>query len=344
MECIRICLVGAGRAGMVHGINFAYNVPGARVVAVVDEDAGAREAAARELEAGMHFASLAEALARLEFEAVCIATPTFTHRELVVEAARAGKHVLCEKPIAITPDEAVEMIRAAKSAGVAFQIGFMRRFDEEFVEAKALIEQGAIGEPVFIRSTTRGPGLPPRWAWDTAKSNGMLAEVNSHDFDCVRWLAGSEYRRIFAQAKACKAEEPRRSHPDFYDAAVVSVELENDVLGAIDGACPVDYGYDARVEVLGTEGMLSVGETAQGTVVRVGRDGRILRHAFQSWRNRFRTGYLNEDREFVECIRSGRTPKVTGVDGLRALEAVLAAVRSIASGRPEPVARYEMEM
>lgn len=340
METVRVCLVGAGRAGMVHGVNLARHVPGARVVAVVDEREEARRRAAAELGASADFPTLRDALQAAEFDAVVIATPTYTHRDLAVEAARAGKHIFCEKPMAIDAEQALAMIEAARSADVVLQIGFMRRFDEDFVRARALIEAGEIGEPLFIRSTTRGPGLPPPWAWDTAKSNGMLAEVNSHDFDCVRWLAGSEYERVFARVRARKAEEPRRLHPDFYDVAVVTVELADGTLGAIDGACPSDYGYDARVEVLGSRGLLTVGQVPDGTVVQVTQDGRVTRQAFRSWRDRFRTGYLGEVREFVECVRTGRAPRVTGVDGLRALEAVLAAVKSIASGVPEPVVRH----
>lgn len=326
---------------MVHARNYARFVPGAELVAVVDSVEEVGTAAARELNA-RHFLTLQEALERIDFDAVTIATPTFTHRELVELAARAGKHVFCEKPIAITVEDALAMIRATEEAGVIFQMGFMRRFDPEFVEARSLIEEGAIGEPILIRSTTRGPGLPPPWAWETTKSNGMLAEVNSHDFDTIRWLTGSEFANIEARVKARKAEEPRRLHADFYDVAIVSAELEDGTLALVEGACPVDYGYDARAEVLGTAGMLTVGAVREGTVVRVDRDGRMLHQAFRSWRDRFRSAYLNEDHEFVECARTGRTPRVTGVDGLRALEAVLAAIASITSGAPEKVVRHEL--
>lgn len=340
MGDIRVCVVGTGRAGMVHARNLQFEVPGARVVAVVDGSEEARLKAARELGVDDHFPTLPEALERVGIDAVCIATPTFTHLELVRTAAAAGKHVFCEKPISITIDEALEMIRATAKAGVVFQIGFMRRFDEGFLAAKRLIEEGAIGDPLIIRSTTRGPGLPPAWAWDTAKSNGMLAEVNSHDFDTLRWLTASEYVRVFARVKARKAEEPRRLHADFYDVATVSAELEDGTLGTIEGACPVDYGYDSRVEILGSDGMLTVGDFAQHTVIRVSKDGDVLRQTYASWRDRFRAAYRQEIAEFVDAIRTGREPRVTGVDGLRALEAVLAAIRSITSGKAETVQRH----
>lgn len=342
MQQLRICLVGAGRAGMVHGRNFARAIPAAGVVAVVDAEAAARDAAMGELGVRAGFGSLAEALARVECDAVCIATPTFTHRDLTITAAQAGKHVLCEKPMTLSVADALDMIAAVHRAGVLFQIGFMRRFDEEFVEARAMIEEGMIGAITFVRSLTRGPGLPPSWAWDTAKSNGMLAEVNSHDIDAVRWLTGSEFTRVFAQVRARKALEVLDTYPDFYDVAVVHGDLESAALAVIDGACPVEYGYDARTEVLGTEGLLAIGAVPQGTVVRTTREGQVLQHTFRSWRDRHRAAYLREDQAFVECVRTGQPPRAGAVDGLRALEVVVAAMQSVRSERPEPVQRHDV--
>jgi len=328
---------------MVHGRNFARALPGVRVEAIVDPDDAARTTAAQELQVDRAFSSLEAALQGVDCDAVCIATPTFTHRDLTVTAATAGKHVLCEKPMALSVADALEMMAAVRRAGVLFQIGFMRRFDEEFMEAKALIDEGAIGQVTFVRSLTRGPGLPPPWAWSTAKSNGMLAEVNSHDFDVLRWLTGSEFARVFAQVRVRKALEVSATHPDFYDVAVVLCEMANRTLGVVDGACPVDYGYDARAEVLGTQGLLTIGAVSQGTVVRALRDGQVVQHTFRSWRDRHRTAYLREDQEFVESIRSGRPPRVDALDGLRTLEAVLAASQSVRSGQPEIVQRHAVE-
>lgn len=342
MERVRICLTGAGRAGMVHGRNFARLIPEATLVAVIDADETARGTAAQELGIERTFPSLEAALDATDVDAVCIATPTFTHRDLTVAAARAGKHVLCEKPMTLTVQDALDMMEAVERSAVVFQMGFMRRYDEEFMEAKAMIDQGTIGQIMLVRSLTRGPGLPPSWAWDAAKSNGMLAEVNSHDFDVVRWMADSDITRVFAQVRARKAVDVLAAHPDFYDVAAVLCELENGALGVIDGTCPVDYGYDARAEILGTDGLLTVGTVPQGTVVRVGRDGQVFQHTFRSWRDRHRGAYLREDQEFVACIRSGRAPCPGAIDGLRALEAVLAANRSARSGQPELVERHRL--
>lgn len=321
---------------MVHGRNFA-RLPGVSLVAVVDSVETARVRAAQELDVAAQFATLEGALEHSDFDAVCIATPTHTHHAFTLAAARAGRHVFCEKPMAVAEEEALQMVEAIERAGVMFQIGFMRRFDEEFVRAKELIDSGALGRLMAVRATTRGPGLPPPWAWDDAKSGGLLAEVNSHDFDAVRWLTGREFAHVFTFVATRKAVEVLLQHPAFYDVAVVAFDLDDGTPGAIDGAWPVDYGYDARMEVLGAEGMLTIGAVAAGSLVHTTRDGRVVRRTFGSWRDRHREGYLAEALHFIECVREGKTPRVTAIDGLRALEVATAAARSARTGQPEPV-------
>ncbi len=332
MKSIGICVVGAGRAGLVHARNYRQIVPGASLVAVVDADPDLAQKAARELEIDLYFSTLQEALQGASFEAVCIASPTFTHRDLATAAAKEGKHIFCEKPMAITLAEAEEMIEAASAAKVILQMGFMRRFDPAFRVAKERIESGAIGTPMLVRSLTRGPGLPPRWACDIRTSNGMLAEVNSHDFDTIRWLAESEFERIYAEANTLKCFDLKEEFPDFYDNAVVSLRLKNGSLGIIDGSCPVGYGYDARAEVLGNQGVMLIGELQDAAIVSCTKSTGLVASNFPGWRERFREAYIAEARHFVECILNEQQPTVTGEDGKGALEGVLAANRSIQTG------------
>ena len=334
MNPVRVCVVGAGRAGMVHATNFKDNVPGAFPAAVVDANLELAEERTKDLGVDLFFSDLHQALDRAEIDAVCITTPTFTHAEIAITAARAGVHVFCEKPMALTLEEVDDMIRAADEAGVKLQIGFMRRFDPPFVTAKERIERGEIGRPMVIRSLTRGPGLPPRWACDPRTSNGMLAEVNSHDFDTIRWLAEAEFERIWAEANTLKCFDLKEEFPSFYDNAIVSVRLKNGTLGIVEGGCPVDYGYDARAEILGSEGVILVGELQDRAVTTCTKQAGVVTSTFRSWRNRFRDAYIAEARHFVECILHDRAPLVTGHDGRKAVEAVLAANESIRSGRP----------
>lgn len=325
---INVCVVGLGRAGLVHATNFQRHVPGAALAAVVERDPEILKARADELGVRARYGDIRQALDGAQIEAVCITTPTFTHAEIAASAARAGAHILCEKPMALTLAEADRMMAAAAEAGVVLQIGFMRRFDPAFQEARRLIESGRIGRPMVLRSLTRGPGLPPRWAWDLRRSNGMLAEVNSHDFDTVRWIAGSEFTRVYAETAATKRPDLRGEFPEFYDTATVTLRLADGALAMIEGACPVDYGYDARMEVLGTEGVLRVGELGHGAVVTCTKSSGVQSAPFASWRDRFRDAYVAEARHFVDCIRGEATPLATGTDGRAALEATLAANRS----------------
>ena len=269
-----------------------------------------------------------------DIDAVCITAPTFTHAEIAITAARAGVHIFCEKPMALTLEGANDMVKAAAEAEVKLQVGFMRRFDPAFIAAKERIEGGEIGSPMLVRSLTRGPGLPPRWACDPCTSNGMLAEVNSHDFDTIRWLAESEFERIYAEANTLKCFDLKEEFPNFYDNAIVSLRLKNRTLGIIEGSCPVDYGYDVRAEVLGSEGVILIGELQDTAVVSCTKSTGLVASNFPGWRERFQEAYIAEARHFVECIIKEQEPAVTGEDGKRALEGVLAANWSIETGRP----------
>ena len=335
MSPLRVAMVGAGRAGLVHARNLTEYTPDAAVVAVVDGESDRAKSLARRVGATGCHATLDEALEETSFDAVVISTPTFTHRDLAVQAAGAGKHVFCEKPMALTVEECDDMIQAAKRSGVALQIGFMRRFQQEFVEARQRIAAGDIGEPMVVKSLTRGPGLPPSWAWDLEKSNGMLAEVNSHDFDCVRWLAGSDITRVYAETANRKGASRGVEVANFYDNAVVTLRFASGAVGTIDGTCPADYGYDARVEIVGSEGLLIVGDVRGQPIVEArDRDVGAITPLHRTWPDRFEQGYRDEMRSFVSAALSGDRPAVIGEDGRHAVSAVRAANRSWMEERP----------
>jgi len=334
MEKVRFCLIGAGRAGMVHARNIVYNIHNAELAAIVEKDKKVLMGRGRELGVTGLYTDIDQALSRGDFDAVIIVTPTFLHRDITVKCAKEKKHIFCEKPMAIEVEQAREMIDAARDNRVKLQIGFMRRFDPAFIQAKRVIEEGTLGEVMIIKSVGRGPGLPPPWSYDVAKSNGLLGEVNSHDFDSTRWLAGSEYFRVYAEASNRKVPQLKKDYPDFYDNAVCTVRFKNEVMGTIDGTCPADYGYDARTEIVMSKGLISIGEVKGEAFMSCDSNGNISQSAHKSWRNRFRDAYLSEMKSFIECIINDTEPLVTGNDGLKALEAVIAANRSIRMGKP----------
>jgi myo-inositol 2-dehydrogenase/D-chiro-inositol 1-dehydrogenase/scyllo-inositol 2-dehydrogenase (NAD+) len=304
-------------------------------VALVDQSPDALHAASERYGIEARYVSFEQALEEVSFDAVVITTPTFTHKSLAVLAANHGKHVLCEKPMALSLAECDEMIDAARRSEVILQIGFMRRFDPEFSAAWARVEAGEIGRPMLIKSLTHGPGLPPAWARDLRTSNGMLAEVNSHDWDTIRWFASSDPQRVYAEIANFKGAAKHVDTPNFYDNAVVSVRFESGTLGVISGVCPCEYGYDARVEIVGEKGIMQIGDLrGQAVVICTNRDQGLITPIYRTWPERFGEGYLREMRHFLDCVQKGLYPLVSGVDGRWAVAGVLASTRSFLEERP----------
>jgi len=332
---IRVCMVGAGRVGKLHSGTLRRYVHGTDIVALVDPVAPIREETGRQFGIEARFATLEEALDKAEFDAVIITTPTFTHRELTVMAGQQGKHVFLEKPMAMNLTECDEIVAATERQGRILQIGFMRRFDPDFVTAAERIFAGEIGEPMLIKSLTHGPGLPPAWANDLRTSNGMLAEVNSHDLDCVRWLMSSNIERIYIETANFKGAERGVTTEHFYDTMTTTMKFVSGGLGTISGVCPCDYGYDARVEIVGKQGIMQIGAMqGQAIVACVDREHGLVTPIFRRWPERFAWGYINEMQHFVACIRDGTRPRATGEDGRYAVAGVLAGTKSLLEERP----------
>jgi len=329
-----IAVLGAGRAGMIHAVNFRKSVPGAELVAVVDPVPEAREAAIKSLGIEKAYADYREALADDEIDAVVVVVPTAFHRDIVIDAAAAGKHILCEKPMAMTDLECEDMIDAVKAGGVKLQLGYMRRFDASYRKAREAVKSGAIGDVVMVRSNTRGPSVPQPWMYDIRKSNGPLAEVNSHDIDTLRWFTGSEFKTIYAVGGNYRCPDAKAEWPDFYDNVIVSATFENGAQGLIDGAQGVGYAYDARTEVLGTKGCVFIGRLNDESVVTCTADGNTGSYPLvRSWRQLFEPAYLAEDTAFIDCIRNDTEPEVTGHDGMMAVRVVNAGNASIVEKR-----------
>jgi predicted dehydrogenase len=337
MSKIRFSLIGVGRAGLIHGRGLARRIPQAQLVSLCDPSEAALRDAGQELQVATLLTDYRQAVADPGVDAVVIVTPTFLHGPIACAAAEHGKHVFLEKPMAVTAEECATINAAVARAGVKLQIGFMRRFDEGFLRAKEVLDSGELGRVMVIKSTGRGPGLPPPWIYDLTRSNGIIAEVNSHDLDSLRWFVGSEVVRVYAEAGNFKCPDARADWPDFYDNVVATFRYEDGALGVVDGACPAGYGYDARVEILCEKGVLFIGYTAQPGMTKVTVDGQVTGQAVKSWRNLFKDAYLAEMEHFVACILEDRQPRVTGHDGLKAVEMVVGVNQSLRAGAPVQV-------
>jgi myo-inositol 2-dehydrogenase/D-chiro-inositol 1-dehydrogenase/scyllo-inositol 2-dehydrogenase (NAD+) len=285
--------------------------------------------AAAELESPRWYTDYREALEDRTVDAVIVVTPTKYHHPIVLAAARAKKHILCEKPMAMNKEECREMTGAAEQEGVILQIGFMRRFDANFRRAKEIIDSGAIGGVVSVRSLTRGPSNPQEWMYDIRKSNGPLAEVNSHDIDTLRWFTGSEAESLYAMAGNYRCQSAGESYPDFYDTVLMNLRMKNGMMGNIEGAQGVQYGYDARVDILGTRGSVQIGGLQSNSVLTFTEDHRLQGDVIRSWTTLFHEAYVREDLSFIDCIRKGTAPEVSGLDGMMAVDIVRAGNESI---------------
>ena len=334
VSSIGICVIGAGRAGMVHARNYASGrINDAGLAALVESFEETRRTASQELRVEHVYADYREALGNPNIDAVVVATPSEHHCAIVVAAAQAGKHILCEKPMAMNSAECDAMLAAVEKAGVKLQIGFMRRFDPNFVAARQRTEAGEIGRVVLVKSLSHGPTTPKPWMYDIRQSNGPLSEVNSHDIDTVRWFSGSEFEEVYAIAGNYRSPDARAQHPDFYDNVILSGRLKNGMQASIAGAQGVQYGYDARCEILGEKGLITVGGLAANTVITHTTTGSTA-PIVQSWRDLFADAYRAEDAAFVRCILEDRPPRAGGRDGKAAVEVVNAGNRSIVERRP----------
>lgn len=331
---LRVGLIGCGRAGLIHGRNFVGKVQGAELVALSDPNESALSAASKELGVADTTTSYVALLNRIDVDAVIVVTPTVFHREIVVAAASAGKHVLCEKPMAMNIEESEAMNTAARKNHIKLQIGFMRRFDKEFVGAKNKVDEGAIGSVTLIKSLTHGPSTPQEWMYDIKKSNGPLAEVNSHDIDTVRWFAGSDVQEVYAMGGNFRCRDVEDHYPEFYDNVILSMKMTDGKQAVVEGAVAVGYGYDARLEILGTAGLLQAGRLESNTIRTFTKSGGVQVEGVPSWRTLFSEAYLLEDQSFVNSVLSDEEPRVTGFDGQMAVAVVIAGNESIRTGKP----------
>lgn len=332
---VKICMIGAGRVGKLHSGTLRRYIPTGEVVCLVDTNPAILKETGNEFAIEKRYTSLEEALDKSDFDAVVITTPTFTHKDLAVRAADQGKHVFLEKPMAMDLEECDQIIAACENNGAHLQLGFMRHFDPDFSLAHERIQAGEIGEPMLVKSLTHGPGLPPPWARDLKTSNGNLAEVNSHDLDATRWLMGSNPERIYVEVANFKGDERGVDVENFYDNMVASLKFESGGLGSISGVCPCDYGYDARMEIIGKKGIMIIGELKNNALtVGIDRDTGLVTPIFKRWPDRFEMAYIREIEHFVQAIINDTPPIVGGEDGRWAVAGVLAGTKSLLEERP----------
>jgi predicted dehydrogenase len=258
-------------------------------------------------------------------DAVLIATPDKFHAQAVVVAARAGKSILCEKPLALNLADARGALEAVSKAGVRLQIGFMRRYDPAYSAAMKRIDAGEIGVPVIFKSVGRDKDEPPLSAYQS-NLNGMVFYNNTiHDFDLARWLMKDEVAEVHSYTTVTIRPEVAR-YGDVV-ASVVNLQYRRGAIGNVESYVQAVYGYDVRTEIVGSKGSILVGSLrhAPATFLSAAGGTHIPADHFLS---RFQDAYLAEVRDFVQNILNDRPLRVSGDDGLQALAIAVAAERS----------------
>ena len=329
-ERLTLGLIGAGRIGELHAGHLSFRIPQAdlRIVADVVEEVAQRVAARFRIpEAISDYHAILE---NPDIRAVLICSPTETHAQMTEEAAAAGKHIFCEKPIDLDLDKIDRALAAVEQAGVLFQVGFNRRFDSNFRRVREAIQSGEIGEPHLLHIVSRDPAPMPIEYLKV--SGGIFVDMTIHDFDMARYLIGSEVEEVYATG-GVRVDEAIGELDDL-DTALVVLKFADRTIGTIDNSRRAVYGYDQRVEVLGSKGSISTTNNFPNTAVVSGQD-RIYRDLpLNFFMERYLDSYLEEMIQFVDAVLTGAPSPVPGIDGRTAVLLGLAARKSYDENRP----------
>ncbi len=327
---ISIALLGAGRIGQIHGRTIAGSKK-ARLAAIADpmpEGAAALSAAT-----GAPVREIDEIFADKSIDAVLIATPTDTHADYIDRAAAEGKAVLCEKPVDLSSARIRQTLDRIGKAGIPLMIGFNRRFDPNFAALRKRIADGAVGKVELVTVISRDPGPPP--VSYIARSGGLFRDMMIHDFDMARFLLGEDPVEVYAVGS--ELADPEIGKAGDVDTAAVILKTASGKICQISNSRRATYGYDQRIEVHGSKGMLSAGNVHETTVRFAGAEGIVADPVQNFFLERYAAAYRNEVEAFIEAVETGTAPSPSGQDGLQAQILADAAQASLDTGKPVKV-------
>jgi myo-inositol 2-dehydrogenase / D-chiro-inositol 1-dehydrogenase len=327
---LNIGIIGAGRIGKVHAETIAFRVPEANAAAITDLNQDAAEQVAARCGIPVVAASVDQILDDPDIDAVLICSSTDTHADLTIRAARARKHIFCEKPIDHSLAKIDAALAAVAEAGVKLQIGFNRRFDPNFARVRAAVQSGEIGSPRLLHIISRDPAPPP--VSYVKVSGGMFLDMTIHDFDMARFLIGDEVEEVYTAAGVMV--DPAIGEAGDLDTALITLKFRNGVIGSIDNCRQAAYGYDQRAEILGSAGSVSTAncypnEATISTGESVRRDLPL-----NFFMDRYTESFTREVRAFVQAVVEDKPTPVTGIDGRIPVVMGLAARKSFDERRP----------
>jgi myo-inositol 2-dehydrogenase/D-chiro-inositol 1-dehydrogenase len=328
---LNIGLIGAGRIGRLHARHLARQVSRARLVAVADVFLKAAQECAAENNIPEAVADYRAVLDDRSVDAVVVCSPTNTHARIIEDAAAAGKHVFCEKPIDLSLERTDAALAAVRGAGVKLQIGFNRRFDANSRRMRKAVVEREVGQPWRLHIISRDPA-PPSLDY-IRTSGGLFVDMTIHDFDMARFLIGAEVEEVFATTATLL--EPAIGD---VDTAVTLLRFANGVIGTIDNSRCATYGYDQRVEILGSEGMIGTSNKYASNAVVSDRQSVHRDLPLNFFLERYTQSYIDEVSAFVDSVLDRTAVPVSGEDGRAALLLALTANRSARENRPVRVA------
>lgn len=327
---LKLGLIGAGRIGRLHAEHLTLRIPSAELVMVADPyEEAARECAERYAIPAYH-QDYRAVLERPDIDAVVVCSSTDTHARITIEAAQVGKHIFCEKPIALDLTSIDQVLDAVQRAGVKLQIGFNRRFDANHRRIRQAVEQGEIGRPCMLSIVSRDPE-PPSLAY-IRTSGGIFLDMTIHDFDMARFLVGSEVEELFAQAGTLNY--PEIAAIGDVDTALVMLQFSNGAIGTISNSRHAAYGYDQRVELLGSAGAINTENNYPNAAIISNAHGVHRDPPLHFFLERYSESFVAEMTAFVDAVLHDTPVPVTGYDGRVPVLMALAANKSLAEHRP----------
>jgi myo-inositol 2-dehydrogenase / D-chiro-inositol 1-dehydrogenase len=327
---LKLALIGAGRIGKVHANAVMNSIPNASIVAVADNYLEAAQNLARDYGIGLSGRNHMDAINAPEVDAVIIASSTDTHAPFIIDAARAGKHIFCEKPIAAELSTIDEALAAVKAAGVKLQIGFNRRFDASFLRIKQAIANGEIGTPHLLHIISRDPAPPP--IEYVKVSGGIFFDMTIHDFDMARYLFG-DVEEIYAAGAVLV--NPEIGKAGDIDTAMITLKFSNGAIGTIDNSRKAVYGYDQRVEAFGSKGSASnINLYPDAVTISNAETVRQASLPMNFFLERYMGSYVRELQDFVNAVEDDKPVPVDGNDGRVPVVMAMAAKKSYLENRP----------
>ncbi len=325
-----VAVFGAGRIGRIHASNLAA-LPGVQLKYVCDAVPAAAADLAQQL--GAQASDIDAVFADASIDAVAICSPTSTHSDLIARAAQAGKHVFCEKPVDLSVPRAEAVARTVAVAGVACMIGFQRRFDPTFNDARRRLDAGEIGQPEMLIITSRDPGAPP--VEYIKQSGGIFRDMLIHDLDVFRWiLCADGDEAAWLSATGSVLTDPAVGEAGDWDSTAVTIRTRRGRLCQINTTRRAAYGYDQRFELLGSQGLLQCGNHKPTEVVQWDASGVRADKPEAFFLQRYAAAYRLEIEHFFDCLQTGKPFKTTVEDGVKAQQLADAATLSAQSGQP----------